>query len=153
MVIFWAWKEACGGKYDWRAPNRVLGKQDSTDIREGQDIRAHAAPPGTCDNFINAPKLLTNQQKGGDNEVQESGKAKVRNRFLRSGSSGKAWMSSPCDRKKKVPSSKVGHKDGGFRQSTRIGTPSAWPFSKESKGQPREAMYYRYKDLHQAVKR
>ena len=62
------WCAACGGQY-WRAPNRILVKQDSTDHREAKVFRAHAAPQGTCDNLINALKLLTNQQKDGDRSV------------------------------------------------------------------------------------
>ena len=63
------WCAACGGQYDWRAPNRVLVIQDSTDQREAKVFRAHAAPQGTCDNLINALKFLTNQQKAGDSPV------------------------------------------------------------------------------------
>ena len=40
--------------------------QDSTDRRDAQVFRAHPAPKGTCDNLINALKLMTNHQKNGD---------------------------------------------------------------------------------------
>ena len=63
------WCTACGGQYDWRAPNRVLVTQDSMDHREATVFRAHAAPQGTCENLINALKLLTKQQKDGDSSV------------------------------------------------------------------------------------
>ena len=38
----------------------------SADPPEAKVFRAHAAPQGTCDNLINALKLLTDQQKDGD---------------------------------------------------------------------------------------
>ena len=47
------WCAACG-QYDWKALNRVLVMQDSTDHREATVFRAHAAPHGVCDNLINA---------------------------------------------------------------------------------------------------
>ena len=60
---------ACAGQYDWRAPNRVLVIQDSTDHREATVFRAHATPHGTCDNVMNKLRLLTNQQKDGNSPV------------------------------------------------------------------------------------
>ena len=48
---------------------RVFVMQDSTDHREAKVFRAHTAPQGTCDNLINALKLLTNQQNDGDSPV------------------------------------------------------------------------------------
>ena len=63
------WCAACGGQYDWRAPNRVLVIQDSVDPCEASVFRAHAAPQGLCDNLINSLKLLTNQQRDGDSPV------------------------------------------------------------------------------------
>ena len=48
---------------------RVFVIQDSTDHREAKVFRAHTAPQGTCDNLINALKLLTNQQNDGDSPV------------------------------------------------------------------------------------
>ena len=60
------WCAACGGQYDWRAPNKVLVIQDGVDPREAKVFRAHAAPQGLCDNLIIALKLLPNQQKYGD---------------------------------------------------------------------------------------
>ena len=61
---------ACGGKYDWRALNRVLVIQDSTDPREAKVFGAHAAPQGMCDNLINSLMLLANQEKDGDCPVE-----------------------------------------------------------------------------------
>ena len=45
--------------------------KDSTDRREAKVCRAHAAPQGVCDNFINALELLANQQKDGDCPVSQ----------------------------------------------------------------------------------
>ena len=42
------WCVACGGQSSWKAPNRALVIQDSTDRREAQVLRAHAAPQGVC---------------------------------------------------------------------------------------------------------
>ena len=64
------WCAACGGQYDWRAPNRVFVVQDSTDPREAKVIRTHSASQRTCDNLINALKLLRNQQKDGGSPVE-----------------------------------------------------------------------------------
>ena len=63
------WCAACGGQYDWRAPNRILVIQDSTDHREAKVSRAHSAHQKTRENSTNALKLLTNQQKDGDSPV------------------------------------------------------------------------------------
>ena len=41
------------------------------DHREAKVFRAHGAPQGTCDDLINALKLLTNQQKDGDSPLQK----------------------------------------------------------------------------------
>ena len=57
-------------QFDWKAPNRVSVVQDSVDPGEAKVFRAHAAPPGVCDNWINLLKLLTNQQKDGDSLVE-----------------------------------------------------------------------------------
>ena len=54
------WCAACGGQYNWKAPNRVLVKQDSTDRREAKVFQAHAA----------AHKLFTNWKKDGDRTVK-----------------------------------------------------------------------------------
>ena len=40
--------------------------QESTDHRKANVSRAHAVPQETCDNLINALKLLTNQENDGD---------------------------------------------------------------------------------------
>ena len=58
------WCAACGGQYEWRAPNRILDTQDSVDPREARVFRAHAA------NLVNALKLLTNRRKDGDNPAE-----------------------------------------------------------------------------------
>ena len=57
------WCAAQGGKYELRAPNRILVVQLGTDASEGKVFRAHAAPQGLCENLINALKLLANQQR------------------------------------------------------------------------------------------
>ena len=65
------WCAVCGGKYEWRAPNRILGVQLGTDANEAKVFRAHAAAPqGFCENLINALKLLANQQTDGDSPIQ-----------------------------------------------------------------------------------
>ena len=64
------WCAACGGQYDWKAPNRILVIQSGTDFRDAKVFRAHAAPQGMCENLIDALKLLTNQQKDGDSPVK-----------------------------------------------------------------------------------
>ena len=63
------WGAACGGQYDWRAPNRLQIIQDSADPREAKVFRAHTVPEGMCDNLTNSLKLLTHQQKDGDTPV------------------------------------------------------------------------------------
>ena len=71
------WCAACGGQFDWRAPNRILVIQLSANANKAKVFKAHAAPLGLCDDLINALKLLTNQQKYGDSPIQ-----KYRHRFL-----------------------------------------------------------------------
>ena len=61
------WCAVCG-QYDWRAPNRVLVRQD-TEHRNAKVFRARAAPQGKSDNLIHALKLLANQQNDGDSPV------------------------------------------------------------------------------------
>ena len=59
------WCAACGGQCGWRAPKKGLGHAR----RHGPEatvFRAHGAPQGTCDNLINALKVLANKQKDGD---------------------------------------------------------------------------------------
>ena len=48
------WCAVCGGKYEWRAPNRILVVQLGTNANEAKVFRAHAAPQGLCENLINA---------------------------------------------------------------------------------------------------
>ena len=62
------WCAACGGQYEWIAPNRILVVQVGTNATEA--FKAHAAPQGPCDNLINVLKLLANQQKDGDSPNQ-----------------------------------------------------------------------------------
>ena len=64
------WCAACGGQYEWRAPNRILVVQLSANANEAEVFKAHTAPLGLCDNLINAQKLQANQQKGGDSPIQ-----------------------------------------------------------------------------------
>ena len=58
------WCAPCGGQYNWKAPNRVLVTQDSTDRRGAKVFE------GVCDNLITALKLLANKQKDGDSPVK-----------------------------------------------------------------------------------
>ena len=60
------WCVVSGGKYEWRAPNRILVVQLGTDEDEAKVFRAHAVPQGLGENLINALKLLANQQRDGD---------------------------------------------------------------------------------------
>ena len=64
------WCAACGGQYEWRAPNRILVVQLGVNANEAKVFRAHAASLGLCDNLINALKLLANKQKDGDSPFQ-----------------------------------------------------------------------------------
>ena len=64
------WCAACGGQYEWRAPNSILVVQLGVNANETKVFKAHAAPLGLCDNLINALKLLANQQKDGDSPIQ-----------------------------------------------------------------------------------
>ena len=66
-----SWRCAvCGGKYDWSAPNRTLVVQLGTSEDEATVFRTHAVPQRLCENFINVLKLLANQQRDGDNAIQ-----------------------------------------------------------------------------------
>ena len=60
----------CGGKYERRAPNRIQVVQLGTNASEAEVFKAHLAPQGSCQNLINALKLLANQQKDGDSPIQ-----------------------------------------------------------------------------------
>ena len=64
------WCAACGGQHEWRAPNRILVVQFGVNANAAKVFEEHAAPLGLCDNMINALKLLANQQKDGDNTIQ-----------------------------------------------------------------------------------
>ena len=44
--------------------------QFGTNEDEAKVFRAHAVPQGHCESLINAPKLLANQQRGGDSPSQ-----------------------------------------------------------------------------------
>ena len=44
------WCAACGGQYEWRAPNRILVVQIGVNANEAKVFQAHAAPLGLCDN-------------------------------------------------------------------------------------------------------
>ena len=58
------WCAACGGHYDWRAPNRILVIQLSANVNEANVFKAHAAPLGLCDDLVNAL-----QQEDGDSPI------------------------------------------------------------------------------------
>ena len=60
----------CGGKYEWRAPNRILAVQLGTYAIEAKVFKAHAAPQRLRENLINALKLLANQQKDCHSPIQ-----------------------------------------------------------------------------------
>ena len=64
------WCAACGGKHDWRAPNRILVVHLGANTNKAKVFRAHAAPQRPCDKLINALKLLANQQEDGDSPIQ-----------------------------------------------------------------------------------
>ena len=64
------WCAACGGQYEWEAPNRILVRQLGVNANEAKSVKAHAAPLGLCDNLISSLKLLANQQKDGDSPIQ-----------------------------------------------------------------------------------
>ena len=40
------WCAACGGQYEWRAPNRILVVQHGVNANEAKVFKAHAAPLG-----------------------------------------------------------------------------------------------------------
>ena len=64
------WCAVCGGKYECRAPNRILVVQLGSSANEAKVFRAHVAPQGLCEKLINALKLLANQQTDGDSPIQ-----------------------------------------------------------------------------------
>ena len=64
------WCAVCGGKYECRAPNRILIFQLGSSANEAKVFRAHVAPQGLCEKLINALKLLANQQTDGDSPIE-----------------------------------------------------------------------------------
>ena len=64
------WCAACVGQYNWKAPNRALVTQDSTNRRDAKVFRALAAPQEMCHNWINALTLWANQQQDRDRPVK-----------------------------------------------------------------------------------
>ena len=46
------WCVACGGQFDWREGNTVLTTQASCRLEDIWVFKAHAPPPGACDNMI-----------------------------------------------------------------------------------------------------
>ena len=122
------WCAACGGQYDWRAPNRILVIQVSVDPREAKVFRAHAAPQGLCDNLINSLKFLTNQQKDGDSPVESivTGRREKSHKVHRTGQSRSSERGrlatgmhfvKPCTKESKV---KIGKRcNTAFRTCTR----------------------------------
>ena len=52
-----------------RNPTSVLVIQASKDRNEAKVFRAQAPPKGTCENLVNALKLLANHQQNGDSPV------------------------------------------------------------------------------------
>ena len=57
------WCAICGERYDWKQPHRLLVVQTGESIDQIKVFKAHAVPQGSCANFINALKLLANQQR------------------------------------------------------------------------------------------
>ena len=64
------WCAICGGKYDWRQPNRLLVVQTGESVNQPKVFKTHAVPQGPRGNLINALKLLANQQEDGDCLIQ-----------------------------------------------------------------------------------
>ena len=62
------WCAACGGQYEWRAPNRIVVVQIGANANEAKVFKAHATP--LCENLTNELKLLANQQTDGDSPIQ-----------------------------------------------------------------------------------
>ena len=67
------WCAACGGQYKWKAPNRSLVMQDSTDLRKAMVFRAHAAPQGMCDNLDQCAQALDQPAERGRQSSQDGG--------------------------------------------------------------------------------
>ena len=145
----------------WRHRTESLAIQDSTDHRNANVFRAHAAPQGMGDNLMNALKWQSNE-KMGDCPVRMivPGSLEQSRRKLMDG----LWLFIAVDkcaaakirnlqkdtRSKKIDKAKVrdrfpgrfrggavvlilrAHEEGGHRKLARTGTPSARPFFKES---------------------
>ena len=147
------WCAVCGGKYEWRAPNRILVVQLGANANEVKVFEAHAAPLGLCDNLINALKLLANQQKDGDSPIQKHCHRPTRSR--RGILDGPRSFIQPDNRRavdvghcvnaplraKEVKTLKacikidhIEESDGDRRLLMRTGTLSAQQFTKELKG-------------------
>ena len=72
-VAGFSWKEALQSvekNMNGRAPNRLLVVQTGESAGQAKVFKAHAVPQGLCEHLINALKLLANQQKDGDNPMQ-----------------------------------------------------------------------------------
>ena len=57
------------GKYDWRAPNRLL-VVTGVSASQAKVFKARAVPHDLRENLINALKLFANRQKNGDSPIQ-----------------------------------------------------------------------------------
>ena len=51
------WCAACGGQYQWRAPNRILVVQIGVNAKKAKVFKAHETRLRLCDNLINALSL------------------------------------------------------------------------------------------------
>ena len=65
-----SWCAICGEQYDWKQPNRLLVVQTGDSVDQAKVFKAHPVPQGFCANFINALKLLANQEEDGDGLLQ-----------------------------------------------------------------------------------
>ena len=81
-----SWKTTCGGFQLARSTaaggaqsgeKHIIGERPrgcwrckQATVRQAKVFKAHAVPQGMCENLINALKLLANQQKDGDSQVQ-----------------------------------------------------------------------------------
>ena len=52
------WCAACGGQYEWRAPNRILVAQLGANANDAKVFKAHVAPLGLCDKLDQCAKAL-----------------------------------------------------------------------------------------------
>ena len=60
------WCAICGERCDWREPNRLLVVQPGEGFEQAKVFKAHAVPQWLFATWINALKLLANQQEDGD---------------------------------------------------------------------------------------